>query len=73
MDGQLLLLNGTAPTEGRVEMCYNNSYGSICDDKWDILDARVVCNQLNFSSQGEYYHLQCLYTNSCKLLLIFAL
>jgi len=48
-------MNGTEPSvrEGRVEICYNNEYASICDDFWDIVDAGVVCRQLGFNeSQG---------------------
>lgn len=59
-DGDLRLVNGTTPMEGRVELCFNNSYGTICDDRWDVLDAIVTCRQLGFSSQGEYMHV-CMY------------
>ena len=49
-DGDVRLMNGSDHTStfgvGRVEICYNNSYFAVCDDRWDILDAGVVCRQL---------------------------
>ena len=53
-DGQVKLMNGTElsqdPREGRVEVCYNNTYETVCDDFWDELEARVVCRQLGYNS-----------------------
>ncbi len=39
--------------EGRIELCDNNTYGSICDDRWDVLDATVACRQLGYSTDGK--------------------
>ena len=43
-----LVGSGSSESQGRVEMCYNNQYGTVCSDSWDINEAIVACNQLGF-------------------------
>ncbi len=70
--GDIRLQGGTS-TQGRVEICNNNVWGTVCDDFWDSTDARVACRQLgllsssnntiyNVSSILRYHH----YFHSCN-------
>jgi len=51
--GELRLVGGIVPNEGRVEICMNNVWGTVCDDAWSRVDATVVCRQLGYSTQGQ--------------------
>ena len=52
-------LVGSSPREGRVEICYHGMWSTVCNTALYVFfifrnsEARVVCQQLGYSSRGN--------------------
>ena len=50
--GSIRLRSGSTSMNGRVEVCLNGDWGTVCHDQWSTVDANVACRQLGFSGSG---------------------
>ncbi|XP_019858476.1 PREDICTED: fibroblast growth factor receptor 2-like isoform X1 [Amphimedon queenslandica] len=55
VEGDVQLVDGDVPNVGRVEICINNEWGTVCDDGWTHTNAEVVCRQLGYPTYGAAY------------------
>ena len=70
-DGDVRLANGRQPYEGRVEVCFNETWGTICDYiyswRWNVSQADIVCRQLGYSRAGNFLPYACSATHSIPI------
>ena len=45
-------MDGSGPHEGRVEVCVNDAWGTVCSNSWNTDDANVVCKQQGYLPIG---------------------
>lgn len=51
--GQVRLVGGSNDS-GRLEICLNNAWGTVCSDEFDANDAAVACDSLTgFTGSSE--------------------
>ena len=51
-DGDLKLVGGISENEGRLEVCFDQRWGTINGDGWTHTDTQVACRQLGLPTSG---------------------
>ena len=52
-DGELTLIDGDTESEGRLEVCLDQRWGSIGSKGWTQLNTVVVCNYFGYETSGK--------------------
>ena len=46
-------MDGSSYNEGRVEVCSNGRWGTVCNDEWTEREVSLVCTRLGFSTLSK--------------------
>lgn len=75
-DGDLRLVDRSdenSTISGRLEICINNAWGTVCDNGFGRTEAAVACAQLGGYSRESKYMLYCLSHRDLSMLYLHAL
>ena len=53
INGDVRLVGGPSRSEGRLELCYNGVWGSMCGTYTSLQTSTVVCRQLGFHGTSK--------------------
>ena len=65
VNGEVRLVNGSSDIQGRVEICLDGVFGTVCNEAWDNADAAVVCRQLGVNSSKFFFYKEGLCSHMC--------
>ena len=49
------LHNGSSSYDGHVEIFFENEWGVVCGNEWNMFDAKVTCRQLGLGTPDKVY------------------
>ncbi len=61
IEGALRLVDGSSHNEGRVEVCSNGRWGTVCGDGWTEREAALVCSRLGYPTLSKAMVVQCIF------------
>ena len=50
--GDVRLVDGPLDSTGRLEVCVNQNWGTVCSRSWSLPDSQVLCRQLGYQETG---------------------
>ena len=50
-NGELRIIDGN----GRIEVCFDDTWGTVCSDFWGNPDAAVACSELGFANSKHVH------------------
>ena len=71
--GDIRLVDGDTEREGRVEVCNNRRWGTVCDSQWDINETAVVCTFLGYSNLPDGLLITMLHTKAVHFLCVLVM